>query len=334
MIAPVLSKDVLLPLFAFLATSALLWSSKTLKIRSQLRPPTFANVSASSTLSSSASLQPYQNNGQSFPKRYELPPWRRPQEPDYFDNWKVVSKQRNLVVNYIPKVMCTSIRNAMNVMECHNKTIRCAEAKTDRYIRSIDVSNMTRVIMFRDPFERARSAYLNSADSEFIYVPSCRSSWECTFAEWVDRIYRDPPAAFVNNHSRPQVQIAQFDKMHYHYYLRMSSPIDQDFFWNVLLGLPPKRDNTSTNRSSSSSSSSSSSNTITTSTMAVQEIMKDITDETMLQLAEIYHEDVVLWDKLLRFGTPRQDDEYTMYDYFQEHIQSKQRQEGGGQKLR
>lgn len=174
------------------------------------------------------------------------------------------------------------------------------------FLRTINVSNMTRVVILRDPFERALSAYQNAATNKWISVPGCQGPQQCSFDVWVTRIYRYRQRAFRNNHTRPQAQIAQVDRMHYHYYLRMSSPVDQEFFWHELVGQGPHWSNPSTNT-----------------THSIRDIMNGIQNETLHRLAQIYHEDLILWERLLQFGTPRQNGEYTMYDYYVDHMKTK-----------
>ena len=47
----------------------------------------------------------------------------------------------------------------------------------------------------------------------------------------------------ANEHFMSQCSIAQLDQMHYHYISHLSSPVDQEFFWNVLLSHKNGTDN-------------------------------------------------------------------------------------------
>jgi hypothetical protein len=237
------------------------------------------------------------------PPRFPLPPWDNVQSEDYDTYWKVVLKSKNLVVNYIPKVMCTSIRDAFNLKECNDTKSHCTQGKYSEQARTANVANMTRVVFLRDPFDRTLSAYRNSNENRWISVPGCSSRDECTFEKWVDIIAKDPKRAFRNNHTRPQVDIAQFDKMHYHYYLRVSSEIDQRFFWNDLVQSGPYHSNSASDASAT-----------------VEEKMKTIKNETLHKIAQVYKQDMIMWERFLQRGTPRQAGEYTMYDYYREKL--------------
>jgi hypothetical protein len=96
------------------------------------------------------------------------------------------------------------------------------QARSDNTITHADISNMTRVLIVRDPFERAHLAYTHSAKNKYIHIGACQGSANCTFGQWVDTLAHDTKMSFQNEHFRPQVKIAQMYKMHYHYLLRVS----------------------------------------------------------------------------------------------------------------
>ena len=83
------------------------------------------------------------------------PPGTPAKGPKYNNDRLIVSRRLNLAANTVPKVMCSSIRKALNTLECGQGNQRCAEFRMNRTIGRIDVSNMTRIAFVRDPFERA-----------------------------------------------------------------------------------------------------------------------------------------------------------------------------------
>ena len=214
--------------------------------------------------------------------------------------WLAVSKTRNVAVTWIPKVMCTSIRKAMSYLEC-GVCRRCAEARRSKDLQTTDLSNFTRVIVFRDPFERLYSAYRNAPDNEHISLKGF-SKENGTFDQFVDEIIRDPRTAFHNEHFLPQNRIAQFDKMQYHYLLRMSSSVDQDFFWEKIVQAKRRLH---TNKSVQKRSHSHS-----------FDLFQTIKLETLHKVWSLYKEDFDIWERLLVEGTPRQEGESTLYDFY------------------
>jgi hypothetical protein len=163
---------------------------------------------------------------------------------------------------------------------------------------------MTRVVFLRDPFERALSAYQNSIKNVFIYLNHCKNSTQCTFEEWVDELAATKEVRYKQEqgeHFLPQARMAQINQIHYHYYLRMSSEVDQYFFWHSLMQL---KHSVTKNRSAKNNSVS-------------ERFKKFFPNKTLQQLAEIYREDIELWEQVLRRGTPRKEgDEVTIYDFY------------------
>jgi len=275
------------------------------------------------------------------PRRYPIPLGHPIRSPDYNPFWLVASKTEQVAVTIIPKVMCSSIRCALNTIECADRPgmtpellcdaqrgPRCAEARRNAAVRTANLANYTRVAFFRDPFERSYSAYTNSKTNVYIKTKKCPSSAQCTIDEWVRDIAQDTAYHFKNEHFKPQVSVAQFDKMHYHYLLRMSSVIDQNFFWKDLLH---RTDRVVKNLSSSSSSSAKGKNGTTTSSaaaVAANDKFQKIGTETMELLATVYRDDLELWDRLLVEGTPRDDsgEETTTFDLYKRQQQQIRRQ--------
>ncbi|OEU11191.1 hypothetical protein FRACYDRAFT_246303 [Fragilariopsis cylindrus CCMP1102] len=247
---------------------------------------------------------------------------------------------------------------------------RCTEARRNpelRYNHSMYLTedHYTTVLIVRDPFERAYSAYKNSDSNTNIYLNDggdgvCSNTTNCTFEVWVNKLihFRQSKNSAVKNneHFKPQIEIAQFHKIHYHYKLRMTSQIDLTFLFQDLMGfnngIPKEHINSSSSSASknntangSSSSSSSSSKrkrsgrvqqqkdndnvTITTATTTttkdnnnsdrILKLFESISSKTMNQLAIFYKNDLKLWQELLDYGTPRSSlpgEEITLYDYY------------------
>lgn len=154
--------------------------------------------------------------------------------------------------------------------------------------------------MFRDPFERLYSAYANSITNRFIQLRHCKNSAMCTFEEWVNEMDADPTHFFGNEHFMQQEQIAQFDSMHYHHILRLSSSADQTLLWNKLLHVAAEVKNRSVRKSK------------------VMEMYQSLNRSTMEQIASMYEQDVQLWEHVLCHGTPRERNEYTIFDFFKQ----------------
>ena len=76
-----------------------------------------------------------------------------------------------------------------------NKLYRCAEARMNPSLKVnrtnyLVEQNYTTVLVLRDPFERALSAYTNSDWNQMIYIDGsqCSDTKSCTFEEWVDAL--------------------------------------------------------------------------------------------------------------------------------------------------
>lgn len=237
------------------------------------------------------------------PPLFRLSPGQKEVDPaEYNPFWLIVSKKRKLAITFVPKVMCSSLREAFDSLECPSPDTKCAEARRNSNLkRSMGVllSNYTRAIFFRDPFERLYSAYSNSDKNEFIHLERCQNKTQCSLAHRVDEMATNPVAAFENEHFKPQKEIAQTDSMHYHYYLRLSSPNDQNFFWNVLMGAKPRVKNTSAKNPITSNTRTGKSET------TVLEIFQKLPRSTLDKIATMYRDDLVLWKQLLDRGTPR-----------------------------
>jgi hypothetical protein len=118
--------------------------------------------------------------------------------------------------------------------------------------------------------------------------------------------------AFYNGHFKPMVDIAQMDKMHYNYYLRLSSPVDQDFFWRSLWKQATGK--TEINKSHKQENG----------TNTLFEKLK--TNNTIRKLAELYKDDLKLWEDMLGHGTPREEGtERTVYDFYMEMVHASSR---------
>jgi len=253
------------------------------------------------------------------PPLYKKVPGSPAKLPDYNIWWLLVSKKRNLMVTFIPKVMCTSIRTAISLVECHGtKNPNCHEGRSrnNGINEMTDISTMTRVVVVRDPFERVISAYENAPENRFIYLPKCRGGQgyhTCSLWDWVNVIANQTEEAMRNEHIKPQTRIAQFDKVHYHYVLRMSSQIDQDFFWKDLLQSKPIGTDGKINSKRENSIE------------AVKEKFDSVTNDTLHLIAELYGEDLAMWAQVLHHGTMRQEGEFTLYDYYKKYLEKESR---------
>ena len=145
--------------------------------------------------------------------------------------------------------------------------------------------------MLRDPLERAFSAFENSASNGYITLPGCRNIRYCSFAEWIDIIYHNT-SNFANEHFLPETKVAQLDKVHYHYVLRMSSAIDRAFLWNDVLNASSTKLNSATKDQSI--------------------MVGNMTEGVVQQLVELYRDDLKVWSFLSKYGTPKE--ERTLYD--------------------
>jgi hypothetical protein len=224
--------------------------------------------------------------------------------PQYKPYWLVISKHLNLAVTIVPKVMCSSIRTVLNTLECSNPQDRCAEVRTNRKLLSTtNVSNMTRIAFVRDPFERALSAYRNSLHNRFIHISKCNTSRDCTFEEWVKQLAKRPQDSFANEHFLPQKRVLQLDQMQYDYIFRLSSASDQHFFWNNLC---KRNESVQVNT-------------------AQKEVpgLEHFSNTTFKILADLYAEDLVLWQMALRYGTPAAENEHSLYDHYMSDIVNK-----------
>ena len=222
--------------------------------------------------------------------------------PRYKDYWLVVSQKLQLAITIVPKVMCSSIRNALNTLECGPGNGRCAEVRTNKALRKVNLTQMTRVAVVRDPFERALSAYENSNRNRFIHINRCHNRNVCTFSEWVQELGKNQSETYKNEHFLPQVNILQLQQMRYDYILRLSSPSDQHFFWNNLC----KREHSIKANVAHAD----------TNQTTIYKGLEYFTPEIFQVLSKLYAKDLVLWKKVLRYGTPRDRNERTLYDYF------------------
>jgi len=221
-----------------------------------------------------------------YPIRYQAP--QRKTTLLMKKDWLLVVQSRNLLINYIPKVMTTSLRYAVADIECYNVTTRCAEwRRAAPALRSVNLEKLTRVVTLRDPLDRAFSAYENSAWNEYIYLPTCESKWNCTFGEWIDYIHGNSVKSFRNEHFLPQVKVAQLASVHFHYVLRMSSSRDQDFLWNDLLNYTSVYMNRENNNTEDDTK------------------LGNMTERVVQQLVDLYRQDLQVWLYLSKYGTPK-----------------------------
>jgi len=254
-----------------------------------------------SSTSNSNILQP--------PVRYELSPGHMVRHKDFYPFWVIVFQSRQVMVNYIPKVMTSSLRMAASQIEkCPDQDPRCYEARISDQAKQTDLTLFTRVLFLRDPLERAVSAYENSRTNSWISLPYCRYQ-NCSLAQWMQTIADDPRAAFRNEHFKQQSVIAQLDRLHYHYVLRLTSEIDQTFFWDELLHYPRVMAHVRPSTLGNASSS-----------QRVEAMARTIPTETFHLIAALYARDMKLWGEVLERGTPRQDTEYTLYDYYMQFM--------------
>ena len=276
------------------------------------------------------------------PTLYPPTPEQAPIANGYDDWWLVASPQREVMVTIIPKVMCSSIRTAMNEIECHrnstkNYNPRCAEARKSPILRKTypSFSNFTHVVFYRDPIERALSTYYNSETNRYIFVNGCETWKDCSFDYWVQQL---APYQHVtkrrkphknkdwNEHFMKQTVISQCQKMHYHYRLRMTNKDHTKFFFEQLLKTKPK----SVNQSSNSKSKTTTSNSTTTisamdETKAyIAKKFEQVSKEALARLLVIYEDDFKLWKNMVA-SSPRGPNEYTMYDFYMEHLEEEMR---------
>ena len=314
--------------------------------------------------------------------------------PKYDRYWLVVSRRNQLAVTIIPKVMCTSIRCTFNRYECPQyprdhcvtakRDARCAEWRWNKpQLGPVNLTNFTRVLFLRDPFERAYSAYENADVNPYINTNNCPSSQHCTFEEWVQDLAapsivknhnsntttppKIQPIKSRNEHFIAQTTIAQFHTMHYHYHFRLSSKVDQDYFWNVLAkGMQQQTDNVSANTTTTNSTEPNNKNNNHDRANRYHHLhrprrrrleqhqhpsvphrnnnnnnsrgplptdtkayrkFQSIAWETWQCLAALYESDLVLWQQTLDTGTPPLETEFTVYDYYMEQLQQQQRQQ-------
>uniref|UniRef100_A0A061S8B4 Uncharacterized protein n=1 Tax=Tetraselmis sp. GSL018 TaxID=582737 RepID=A0A061S8B4_9CHLO len=199
--------------------------------------------------------------------------------------------------------MCTTIRNIFNRIECEDWRTRCAEARRNSALRSLNLSNFTRIVVFRDPFERSYSAYTNSGKNRHIRVRNCNGMRHCSFHKWVEEIAAHPQVYFKNEHFKPQVDIAQLHAISYHYHFRLSSELDQNRLWSLL-----GQNRTYRNVSSKGSST-------------IQSYLDlNATRLTMSLIASAYAEDLKLWEHNLVKGASRRKGEVGAFELYQQLI--------------
>lgn len=224
--------------------------------------------------------------------------------PKYKDFWLVISTSLKLAVTIVPKVMCSSVRAAFNTRECSGvPEKRCAEVRINHELaKATDMASTTRIAFVRDPFERALSAYQNSDTNHYIHINHCNNTRQCNFTAWVKELARNPQDTFTNEHFLPQSRVLQFDQIQYQYLFRLSSASDQDFFWNKLC----KRKKA-----------------IIANEVRNKALPLDLfTNETFTIISQLYAEDLVLWRKVLQYGTPPAENESTLYDYYVANIRN------------
>merc|ERR1711865_606876 len=95
---------------------------------------------------------------------------------------------------------------------------RCGEARRNPFLKYnhsmyLEEMNYTTVVVFRDPFERAYSAYRNSDINRHIFLDDCTNTTDCTFEEWVNSLfnYKSSMNKIItkNEHYKTQVEIAK-----------------------------------------------------------------------------------------------------------------------------
>lgn len=152
--------------------------------------------------------------------------------------WSMYSTVHNIIIVAPAKAMHTTIRNVLNHKECSADTPHCSEVKKNRDkfndLFKLHIYNTaTRVLIIRDPFERALSAYMNSIRNPYINVGSiCVSSMECTFEEWIQAI--NQLGAACNEHFYSITNISNYNMIKYHYVIVMNNKSERLFLWNML----------------------------------------------------------------------------------------------------
>jgi len=245
------------------------------------------------------------------PIRYRMPVNRTLSFQRKF--WLLMAPSRNLSMTFIPKNMCSSIRATFRSLECPPRDPRCAEHRFNKKRMSPNLHqrmlNMTRAIVFRDPLDRAISAYENSAKNMYIKVPGCESSLNCTFAEWVNILHTRGTGRIGNEHFYTQTAIADIRNWHYHYVLRMTSPVDQRFLWNELFNMTSMKNNAKNSTTVKASKRE----------MVTESMHQFLTEAVIRQLVDLYHDDILMWSYLCQRGSPRiLEEEITLVDVVRE----------------
>lgn len=142
-------------------------------------------------------------------------------------------------------------------------------------------ANATRVLIFRDPFDRALSAYFNSNQQLGINAGNCDNATVCSFDQWVTQIRHH--GIIKNRHFYRQVDESLYTSVDYHYVLRMTSDKDVDCFRNLIQANAIYMSNPSIN-----------------SELPYATKAKYFTANVVSMLLDIYGSDVSVWKTLQR----------------------------------
>ena len=169
------------------------------------------------------------------------------------------------------------------------------DPRKDRIKLSKLLVNATRVLVMRDPFDRALSAYINSKDTPFIRVGKSRcTSVTCTFGQWVTELKRQ--GLQCNEHFWGQMHSASFAKMNYDYIIRFGVFEDMSCLFQLL---------NSTERHINKSENN---------MLSMQKKIDYFTPEITRTLTELYLEDIMVW-KMAMYMEQSQDYVATLSDF-------------------
>jgi hypothetical protein len=180
----------------------------------------------------------------------------------------------------------------LDIKDCKQDPRRDIKGQSKKLI------NSTRVMLMRDPFDRALSAYINSESTKWIRVgnSSCTSK-TCSFTEWL-RLLKTH-GIDCNEHFWGQAKSASFAHMNYDYVIRYGVPSDMNCLFELLNATQHNHINTNPSANNAHTE---------------QQKLYYFTPEAVSILTELYYLDISVWRMAMRY-LPQQDLYHTLAFY-------------------
>jgi hypothetical protein len=204
--------------------------------------------------------------------------------PPRLSRWLQYEPNLNVVVFAPAKALFSTTHHILG--NCHQRATNNCLLSTDKAERRQRLMKATRIMIIRDPFDRALSAYFNSVNNTYIRVGVRCTAKTCSFLEWMRHLKNG--GIYVNEHFWSQVRDSYFAQMHYDYVIRFGVKKDMECLYELLNATTRKHSNPSSN-----------------SELSLSEKLKLYTPEIVSIMVELYQLDLSVWRMAKMFSPYR-----------------------------